>query len=72
MSLSPCRVPSSVSMVTDQPSIPGRRRWLHVHPDWSLRNGSALQARLEKRRYRNQDQDQDQNQLSVTATQTVI
>ncbi|XP_068612148.1 LOW QUALITY PROTEIN: atrial natriuretic peptide-converting enzyme [Brachionichthys hirsutus] len=42
-------VPSSVSMVTDRPGVPGRRRWLHVHPDWNLRNGSALQARLEKR-----------------------
>ncbi|XP_058480534.1 atrial natriuretic peptide-converting enzyme isoform X2 [Solea solea] len=42
-------VPSSVSMVADQPGVPGRRRWLHVHPEWNLRNGSALQARLEKR-----------------------
>ncbi|KAM6908896.1 atrial natriuretic peptide-converting enzyme [Xenentodon cancila] len=42
-------VPSSVSMVPDQPGVPGRRRWLHVHPEWNLRNGSALQARLEKR-----------------------
>ncbi|XP_029381890.1 atrial natriuretic peptide-converting enzyme isoform X2 [Echeneis naucrates] len=42
-------VPSSVSMVTDQPGVPGRRRWLHVHPEWNQRNGSALQARLEKR-----------------------
>ncbi|XP_028254776.1 atrial natriuretic peptide-converting enzyme isoform X3 [Parambassis ranga] len=42
-------VPSTVSMVPDQPGVPGRRRWLHVHPEWSLRNGSALQARLEKR-----------------------
>ncbi|XP_008322950.1 atrial natriuretic peptide-converting enzyme isoform X2 [Cynoglossus semilaevis] len=42
-------VPSSVSMVADQPGVPGRRRWLHVHPDWNLRNSSALQARLEKR-----------------------
>ncbi|XP_078020373.1 atrial natriuretic peptide-converting enzyme isoform X1 [Epinephelus lanceolatus] len=42
-------VPSSVSMVTDHPGVPGRRRWLHVHPEWSQRNGSALQARLEKR-----------------------
>ncbi|XP_008298554.1 atrial natriuretic peptide-converting enzyme [Stegastes partitus] len=42
-------VPSSVSMVTDQPGVPGRRRWLHVHPEWNLRNSSALQARLEKR-----------------------
>ncbi|KAL6118187.1 corin [Pungitius sinensis] len=42
-------VPASVSMVPDPPSVPGRRRWLHVHPEWSLRNGSALQARLEKR-----------------------
>ncbi|XP_023821804.1 atrial natriuretic peptide-converting enzyme isoform X1 [Oryzias latipes] len=42
-------VPSSVSMVTDQPGVAGRRRWLHVHPEWNLRNGSALQARLEKR-----------------------
>ncbi|XP_014871842.1 atrial natriuretic peptide-converting enzyme isoform X1 [Poecilia latipinna] len=41
--------PSSVSMVPDQPAAPGRRRWLHVHPEWNLRNGSALQARLEKR-----------------------
>ncbi|KAI3376298.1 hypothetical protein L3Q82_016404, partial [Scortum barcoo] len=42
-------VPSSVSMVADQPGVLGRRRWLHVHPEWNLRNGSALQARLEKR-----------------------
>uniref|UniRef100_A0A8C2ZVD4 Corin, serine peptidase n=1 Tax=Cyclopterus lumpus TaxID=8103 RepID=A0A8C2ZVD4_CYCLU len=42
-------VPSSVSMVPDRPGIPGRRRWLHVHPEWNRRNGSALQARLEKR-----------------------
>ncbi|XP_051271806.1 atrial natriuretic peptide-converting enzyme isoform X2 [Dicentrarchus labrax] len=42
-------VPSSVSMVADQPGVPGRRRWLHVHPEWNQRNGSALQARLEKR-----------------------
>ncbi|KAM9836496.1 atrial natriuretic peptide-converting enzyme [Aulostomus maculatus] len=42
-------VPSSVSMVPDQLGVPGRRRWLHVHPEWNLRNGSALQARLEKR-----------------------
>uniref|UniRef100_UPI003AAD3177 atrial natriuretic peptide-converting enzyme-like n=1 Tax=Centroberyx gerrardi TaxID=166262 RepID=UPI003AAD3177 len=42
-------VPSSVSMVPDQPGVPGRRRWLHVHPEWNQRNGSALQARLEKR-----------------------
>ncbi|TKS93327.1 Atrial natriuretic peptide-converting enzyme [Collichthys lucidus] len=34
----------------DQPDVPGRRRWLHVHPEWNQRNGSALQARLEKRR----------------------
>lgn len=47
-----CRVPSSVAMLPDQPGVPGRRRWLHVHPEWHLRNGSALQARLEKRRYR--------------------
>ncbi|KAM7366674.1 hypothetical protein PAMP_016089 [Pampus punctatissimus] len=45
-------VPSSVSMVPDQSGVPGRRRWLHVHPEWNLRNGSALQARLEKRRLR--------------------
>ncbi|KAM3857457.1 atrial natriuretic peptide-converting enzyme [Diretmus argenteus] len=42
-------VPSSVSMVPDQPGVHGRRRWLHVHPEWNQRNGSALQARLEKR-----------------------
>ncbi|XP_062239506.1 atrial natriuretic peptide-converting enzyme [Platichthys flesus] len=42
-------VPSSVSMVAEQPGVPGRRRWLHVHPDWNLRNSSSLQARLEKR-----------------------
>ncbi|XP_070404804.1 atrial natriuretic peptide-converting enzyme isoform X3 [Nothobranchius furzeri] len=42
-------VPSSVTMVPDQPGVQGRRRWLHVHPDWNLRNSSALQARLEKR-----------------------
>ncbi|XP_026019209.1 atrial natriuretic peptide-converting enzyme [Astatotilapia calliptera] len=42
-------VPSSVSRVPDQPGVQGRRRWLHVHPEWHQRNGSALQARLEKR-----------------------
>uniref|UniRef100_A0A671WE53 Corin, serine peptidase n=1 Tax=Sparus aurata TaxID=8175 RepID=A0A671WE53_SPAAU len=42
-------VPSAVSLVADQPGVPGRRRWLHVHPEWNQRNGSALQARLEKR-----------------------
>uniref|UniRef100_A0A673BQ75 Corin, serine peptidase n=1 Tax=Sphaeramia orbicularis TaxID=375764 RepID=A0A673BQ75_9TELE len=42
-------VPASVSMVPDQPGVPGRRRWLHVHPEWNLRNATALQARLEKR-----------------------
>ncbi|XP_053715831.1 atrial natriuretic peptide-converting enzyme isoform X1 [Synchiropus splendidus] len=42
-------VPTSISMVPDQPDTPGRRRWLHVHPEWHMRNGSALQARLEKR-----------------------
>ncbi|XP_056881881.1 atrial natriuretic peptide-converting enzyme isoform X2 [Takifugu flavidus] len=41
--------PAAVSMVPDQPGVPGRRRWLHVDPEWSLRNGTALQARLEKR-----------------------
>ncbi|XP_034020436.1 atrial natriuretic peptide-converting enzyme isoform X2 [Thalassophryne amazonica] len=41
--------PSFVSTVRDQPGVMGRRRWLHVHPEWNLRNGSALQARLEKR-----------------------
>ncbi|KAM9699224.1 LOW QUALITY PROTEIN: atrial natriuretic peptide-converting enzyme-like [Menidia menidia] len=40
--------PSSVAMAPDPPGAP-RRRWLHVHPDWSQRNGSALQALLEKR-----------------------
>uniref|UniRef100_A0A3Q4IH70 Corin, serine peptidase n=1 Tax=Neolamprologus brichardi TaxID=32507 RepID=A0A3Q4IH70_NEOBR len=29
--------------VPDQPSVQGRRRWLHVHPEWRQRNGSALQ-----------------------------
>ncbi|KAM9414401.1 LOW QUALITY PROTEIN: atrial natriuretic peptide-converting enzyme [Pholidichthys leucotaenia] len=42
-------VPSSVAMVPDHPGVPGRRRWLHVHPEWNQRNSSALQARLEKR-----------------------
>ncbi|XP_056156436.1 atrial natriuretic peptide-converting enzyme [Lampris incognitus] len=42
-------VPSSVSMVPEKLGVQGRRRWLHVHPEWSRRNGSALQARLEKR-----------------------
>ncbi|XP_062301324.1 atrial natriuretic peptide-converting enzyme [Scomber scombrus] len=42
-------VPTTVAMVPDQPGVPGRRRWLHVHPEWNQRNGSALQARLEKR-----------------------
>ncbi|XP_035377176.1 LOW QUALITY PROTEIN: atrial natriuretic peptide-converting enzyme [Electrophorus electricus] len=27
----------------------GRRRWLHVHPDWRQRNSAALQGLLEKR-----------------------
>ncbi|KAL4618220.1 atrial natriuretic peptide-converting enzyme isoform X1 [Arapaima gigas] len=42
-------IPAAVEMVLEQPHQPGRRRWLHVHPDWTLRNGSALQAMLEKR-----------------------
>ncbi|KPP79606.1 atrial natriuretic peptide-converting enzyme-like [Scleropages formosus] len=42
-------VPTAVAMVPEQPEQPGRRRWLHVHPDWTQRNGSALQAMLEKR-----------------------
>lgn len=42
-------VPSSVAMVPDDPRTPGRRRWLHVHPEWRQRNGTALQGRLEKR-----------------------
>uniref|UniRef100_A0A3Q3CKV5 Corin, serine peptidase n=1 Tax=Haplochromis burtoni TaxID=8153 RepID=A0A3Q3CKV5_HAPBU len=29
--------------VPDQPGVQGRRRWLHVHPEWHQRNGSALQ-----------------------------
>ncbi|XP_052314791.1 atrial natriuretic peptide-converting enzyme isoform X3 [Oncorhynchus keta] len=41
--------PASVILVPDPPSVPGRRRWLHVHPDWRQRNGSALQGLLEKR-----------------------
>uniref|UniRef100_A0A3Q3ISL0 Corin, serine peptidase n=1 Tax=Monopterus albus TaxID=43700 RepID=A0A3Q3ISL0_MONAL len=39
-------VPSSVSMVPDQPGVPGRRRWLHVHPEWNLRNGCSLSVSL--------------------------
>ncbi|XP_061149819.1 atrial natriuretic peptide-converting enzyme isoform X1 [Syngnathus typhle] len=42
-------VPASVSMVPEQGGPPGRRRWLHVQPEWEERKGSALQARLEKR-----------------------
>lgn len=42
-------VPVSAQMVPDQPGAPTRRRWLHVHPEWNLRNGSALQGMLEKR-----------------------
>ncbi|XP_028821861.1 atrial natriuretic peptide-converting enzyme-like isoform X2 [Denticeps clupeoides] len=30
-------------------NVPGRRRYLHVHPEWSQRNGSTLQGLLEKR-----------------------
>ncbi|XP_062305012.1 atrial natriuretic peptide-converting enzyme isoform X2 [Osmerus eperlanus] len=40
--------PVAVEMVPDPPGAP-RRRWLHVHPEWSQRNGSALQGLLEKR-----------------------
>nr|XP_057921678.1 atrial natriuretic peptide-converting enzyme isoform X1 [Doryrhamphus excisus] len=42
-------VPASVSMVTDHTDLLGRRRWLHVHPEWKEKKGLALQARLEKR-----------------------
>ncbi|XP_072552814.1 atrial natriuretic peptide-converting enzyme isoform X2 [Salminus brasiliensis] len=40
--------PLSADAVVDV-SGAGRRRWLHVHPDWSLRNTTALQGLLEKR-----------------------
>ncbi|XP_030629085.1 atrial natriuretic peptide-converting enzyme isoform X2 [Chanos chanos] len=40
---------ATVETVLDEPGQPGRRRWLHVHPDWSQRNSSALQGLLEKR-----------------------
>nr|XP_023697560.1 atrial natriuretic peptide-converting enzyme-like [Paramormyrops kingsleyae] len=42
-------IPAAVEMVPEQAGLLGRRRWLHVHPDWTHRNGSALQAMLEKR-----------------------
>ncbi|KAI1883578.1 hypothetical protein AGOR_G00233020 [Albula goreensis] len=42
-------VPTSVEMLLDEPNQPGRRRWLHLRRDWSQRNGTALQAMLEKR-----------------------
>ncbi|KAL0970524.1 hypothetical protein UPYG_G00243230 [Umbra pygmaea] len=42
-------MPALVELVPDPPRVPGRRRWLHVHPDWKQRNGSALQGLLEKR-----------------------
>ncbi|XP_035280434.1 atrial natriuretic peptide-converting enzyme isoform X2 [Anguilla anguilla] len=42
-------VPTAAEMLLDEPSQPGRRRWLHVRPDWLQKNGSALQAMLEKR-----------------------
>nr|XP_061810753.1 atrial natriuretic peptide-converting enzyme-like [Nerophis lumbriciformis] len=42
-------VPASISMVPEQGGSTGRRRWLHVHPEWNNRKGSALQAHLEKR-----------------------
>ncbi|KAJ8262224.1 hypothetical protein GJAV_G00163990 [Gymnothorax javanicus] len=42
-------VPSAVEMPLDDPNKPGRRRWLHVRPDWLQKNGSALQSMLEKR-----------------------
>ncbi|XP_048826455.1 atrial natriuretic peptide-converting enzyme isoform X2 [Brienomyrus brachyistius] len=42
-------IPVAVEMVPEQAGLLGRRRWLHVHPDWTHRNGSALQAMLEKR-----------------------
>ncbi|XP_030193504.1 atrial natriuretic peptide-converting enzyme isoform X1 [Gadus morhua] len=41
--------PSTVTMVAEQPGVAGRRRWLHVHPEWDQKEGAALQARLEKR-----------------------
>ncbi|XP_037396722.1 atrial natriuretic peptide-converting enzyme isoform X2 [Pygocentrus nattereri] len=40
--------PLSAEAVDDVPAA-GRRRWLHVHPDWSHRNTTALQGLLEKR-----------------------
>ncbi|XP_054608681.1 atrial natriuretic peptide-converting enzyme isoform X5 [Dunckerocampus dactyliophorus] len=42
-------VPDSVSMVPEHMDPLGRRRWLHVHPEWKEKKGLALQARLEKR-----------------------
>lgn len=42
-------IPAVVEMVPEQAGLLGRRRWLHVHPEWTRRNGSALQAMLEKR-----------------------
>ncbi|XP_077444824.1 atrial natriuretic peptide-converting enzyme isoform X3 [Stigmatopora argus] len=42
-------VPASDSAVPEPGAPTGRRRWLHVHPQWNDRKGSALQARLEKR-----------------------
>ncbi|XP_066576828.1 atrial natriuretic peptide-converting enzyme isoform X2 [Amia ocellicauda] len=41
--------PAVVDMVPEQHGQHGRRRWLHLHPDWRRRNGSALQGLLEKR-----------------------
>ncbi|XP_060750870.1 atrial natriuretic peptide-converting enzyme isoform X1 [Tachysurus vachellii] len=41
-------VPLSTEAVEDV-HIFGRRRWLHVHPDWSLHNNTTLQGLLEKR-----------------------
>ncbi|XP_062871418.1 atrial natriuretic peptide-converting enzyme isoform X2 [Trichomycterus rosablanca] len=40
--------PLSMEAVEDSYSS-GRRRWLHVHPDWIRRNNTALQGLLEKR-----------------------
>ncbi|XP_077597774.1 atrial natriuretic peptide-converting enzyme [Stigmatopora nigra] len=42
-------VPAWDSVLPESGAPSGRRRWLHVHPQWKDRKGSALQARLEKR-----------------------
>lgn len=44
-----CSSPLSANAVLDVSSAAGRRRWLHVDPEWSPQNMFPLQGLLEKR-----------------------